>query len=220
MYMSEANDANPSEIERQLSSVTAVITGTLAKPQENIVKAMGTIVQRGLQRKLIQGFSEAWEHLEKEGRVRPDYLNTFHGAANFQEVLRALELDDTDKARFEAVQNIFLHGALLDDDKNVVLIVRLMKAAVQLSGGEILILRAMYEDKAFYNNPISRQTWEEDIARSTGLKHIELVQGDIARLQDQHLIAISETARGSGESPGLTGLGIELCKYMESPVPM
>jgi len=212
--LGDIDDKKPSSLERQLSSVTAVITGALAKPQENIVKAMGAVVQRGLQHNLMQGFREAWQHLEREGRVKPDYLNTFHGAAHLQEVLRALELNDTDQARFEAVQNIFLNGALSDKDKNEILITRLLKKAALLTAGEILMLKSVYES-GIDRHLISKDTWQEAIAESTGLKHLDLINEDTATLQDKSLLTKPASAL---HAPKLTSLARELCEYMKNPI--
>ena len=211
----EITPATPSDIERQLTTVTAAITGLMAKPQENTVKAVGHIVQSGLQGKFLLGFHQSLQFLVDEGRVSPDYLNTIHGLATFREVVRALELDDVDEARFEAVRNIFINDALSDADRNEVLEIRLMKTAATLTGGQILILKVLFEDSDSRTIlSLINDNWESELAESTGLKHRALIKEDVAGLKERHLL--SDTGNPTNP-PALTSLGRELCQYIQDP---
>ena len=207
--------AAPPDSKLQLTNVTAAITGIVAKPQENIVKAVSHVVQSGIQGKFLLGFHESWQFLVDEGRVNADYLNTTRGLATFREVIRALEIDDVDEARFKAVRNIFINDALSNADRNEVLTIRLMKTAATLTGGQILILKAMAEDpSAGMITSLINDNWETEIAKSTGLKHRVLIQEDIIGLKEKHLI----TAHDSPSTPPrLTSLGHELCAYIQDP---
>lgn len=205
-----------------MTTVIDAVSGGLSNPQ-NLIKEIGSVIKRTLQGQFTKGFFETWDRLSKEGRVTPDYLNTPHGLATFREMMRALELDDTDQARFEAVQNIFLNDALSNDDRNEIIVIRLLKIASTLNGGEILIIKALAENKSL-NSPSPRnRDWEDEVAIATGLKHRAFIDQDVTSLQAKKLITerskslLSLPDKPTFDSPKISTLGIELYDYIKSP---
>lgn len=211
-----------SDADRSVSTVIDAFSGGLANPQE-LIKSVGEVVQQTIQGEFMVGLFNAWNHLAKLGRVQPDYLTTPHGLANMREVLKAIELDDTDEARFEAVRNIFMNDAINDDPKNDVVVTRMLKIAANLSGGEILIMKVMHNDYKLNSSGNDIDGWEKNLAKATGLLHQDLVREDIEKLQRKNLLT-SDIEQTSGYAPmfkrtaTLTGLGHGLCKYMEDPL--
>ena len=220
----------PSDADRSISTVIDAVSGGLSNPQ-NLVKEVASVIKHGLQGQFMKGLFDTWERLAKKGRVNPEFLNTPHGMATFREILRALELDDTDTARFEAVRNIFLNDALSDDDRNELLVIRMLRIASSLSGSEILIIKTMAENEDLNGIYLSDLTaigdvsdWSQRLANSTGLKHRDLVDQDVLSLQEKKLLTqttesqfISAPGRMDRRSPSLSSLGRELYDYIRTP---
>jgi hypothetical protein len=220
--------SKPTEADRSISTVIDAVSGGLSNPQE-LVKEVGSVIKHALQGQFMAGLFETWQRLAEKGRVDPDFLNTPHGMATFREILRALELDDTDTARFEAVRNIFLNDALSDDDRNELLVVRMMKIASTLSGSEILIIKTLAEHKELNGAYISDLTgydessWSQDLAFATGLRHRDLINQDVASLLEKKLLTqpkasmIISPSGNNTHAPSLSSLGEELYDYIRTP---
>lgn len=210
------------DADRSISTLIDAISGGISNPK-HLVKEVGSMIKASLQGQFMEGFLDSWTRLAEKGRVTPDYINTPHGLANFREILKVLELDDTDQARFEAVQNIFLNDAISIDDNNEVLVIRLLKIASILNAGEILILKVMSEDATLSSDRNLNDTWEDKLAMATGLKHRELIEQDVLSLKSKKLISgegkVIATDEGVGaQAPRLSTLGQELCGYIKNPI--
>lgn len=224
------NDENPSELERQLTNTVQGVTGLLKKPVENTVSALSMVIQNGLQHRLLNGFKDAWDFLVKEGQVNPDYLNTVHGMATFRELLKALESEEIDEKRFEAVQTIFLKAARKEpSDKEAILIIQLMKIANTLSTGEILLLHASYKLhlEAMQGKNIeydsSAYSWLTLMASKSDLQFMTLVEIEEEKLMSKRLLSNrsmnDKSAVAKDNNYRLTDAARRLCEYMyESPV--
>ncbi|HET8671202.1 MAG TPA: hypothetical protein VFM05_11410, partial [Candidatus Saccharimonadales bacterium] len=144
--MEHTRSVSTSDVQSSLVVLTQAITGALAKPAENPVKALGLLVQHGLQRDLLGGLRESIDFLAKEGKVKPDYFNTSRGRATFQELLRALDEPNINEERFNAMRAIFLNAAREDEQTDeTVLILTLMKIVNELSTSEVVTLKAIWQ---------------------------------------------------------------------------
>ena len=218
--MSDKSTAHLSEADRSIASLVDAATGAIAHPTYT-VKELGELAKHAMQGQLKAGLVSACERLAKKGRVNPSFLNTPHGIATFQEVLRALDLDDTDFARFEAVKNIFLNDALSDDDKSEILTVRLIKLAASLTGSEILIIKTLAENPELNEaRQYINTNWEADVAKATGHKHAALITDEIAHLTKLGLIEKTKLVLeldNYNPSPALSSLGKDLYAYTKDP---
>ncbi len=207
----ETNDAQSS-----LIVLTQAITGALSKPAENPVKALGLLVQHGLQRDLLGGLREGIDFLASEGRIKPDYFNTSRGRATFQELLRALDEPKINEERFNAMRAIFLNAARDDETTDeTVLILTLMRIVNELSTSEIVTLRAIWQfwQKYIDNDHVSDgHLWPDFLREHTGLTY-ELTEEDLNTLIKKRLL-VDSSHNGSHR---LTNTGGKLCDYLIDP---
>lgn len=228
--MTDKQVKKPTDADRSIGTLVNAATGALSHPTLAI-KEIGAVIQHTLQGRFTEGLFASWNRLADAGRVTPDYLNTPHGLATFREVLRALELNDTDEARFEAVRNIFLNDALSDEDRNELLVIRILKITSTLNGSEILIVKTLAENESLNAvslsdlDGFSDKRWQQDLAEATGLRHGELIEQDIKSLMEKKIISpgrehslFSVTGGKSVKSPSLSGLGREIYDYIREPI--
>ena len=227
--MTDKTISKQSDADRSISTVIDAISGGLSNPQ-NLIKEVGSVIKYSLQGQFMTGLFETWQRLAAEGRVEPDFLNTPHGMATFREILHTLELDDTDTARFEAVKNIFLNDALSENERNELLVIRMLKIASSLNGSEILIIKTLAKNDSINGKyfsdlaDIANSTWSQELADATGLKHRELINQDVSSLIKKNMLLpgkdsplFSTKGGNRKQSPLLSSLGRELYGYMRTP---
>lgn len=214
MTGTQADEIN--DIQSSLVVLTQAITGALAKPAENPVKALGLLVQHGLQRDLLGGLREGIDFLAKEGRVKPDYFNTSRGRATFQELLRALDEPKVNEERFNAMRAIFLNAAREDETTDeTVLILTLMRIVNELSTSEIVTLKAIWQFWKKYpdNTHVTHgNLWPDFLREHTGLTY-ELTDEDVRTLIKKRLL-VDSSHNGSFR---FTNTGGKLCDYLIDP---
>jgi hypothetical protein len=205
-----------SDTESSLIVLAQAITGALAKPTENPVKALGLLVQHGLQRDLLGGLKESIDFLAKEGRIKPDYFNTSRGRATFKELLRALDESSINEERFSAMRTIFLNAATEDGPlDDTVLVLAMMRIVNELGTSEIVTLKAIWKfwRKYLDNNHVTDgNLWPDFLREHTGLTR-ELIDEDVKTLQKKRLL-VDYSHNGSFR---LTNTGGKLCDYLIDP---
>jgi len=93
----------------------------------------------------------------------------------------------------------------------------------KLSSGEVIVLKTTYEianKKDWDPNDIQAGSWLTQVAYKSGLKYPELIEVHERGLIEKNLLTDRTHSDRSGVNPGdhyrLTGLGFEICQFIEN----
>jgi hypothetical protein len=205
------------------------ITGVAASDRKDLILSLGHLFQRGRSGRFLKTLIDEWDQYREKGKIKDDYIRTEQHQECLQEMLDFLDKDSPDELRFSVLKKIFLVAATeAQSSRDSVLPQQYMRLCRALSGGEVLVLSATYHvaqhdfaiQKVAALKDSSASKWLAKIAEDSGLKYPELVEIHERNLIEKNLLTKRELGDRSGVSLGehyrLTGLGYEICQFLES----
>lgn len=199
------------------------ITGVAASERKDLILSIGHLFQRVRSGRFLRTLMDEWDYYREKGRIKDDYIQTEQHQECLQEMLDFLDKDSPDEVRFSVLKKIFLVAATeMKSMRDSVLPQQYMRLCRGLSAGEILVLSTTYH---IAQNDVPKQidssavNWLAKIAENSGLKYWELVEIHERNLIEKNLLTRREQADRSGVRLGkhyrLTGLGYEICQFIE-----
>jgi len=199
------------------------ITGVAASERKDLILSLGHLFQRARSGRFLRTLMDEWDYYREKGRIKDDYIQTEQHQECLQEMLDFLDKDSPDEVRFSVLKNFISVAATeMKSMRDSVLPQQYMRLCRRLSAGEILVLSTTYH---IAQNDVPKQkdssavNWLAKIAENSGLKYWELVEIHERNLIEKNLLTRREQADRSGVSLGkhyrLTGLGYEICQFIE-----
>ena len=205
------------------------IIGVAASERKDLILSLGHLFQRVRSGRFLRTLIDEWDHYREKGKIKDDYIRTEQHQECLQEMLDFLDKDSPDELRFSVLKKIFLVAATeTQSSRDSVLPQQYMRLCRALNAGEVLVLSATYHiaqhdvavQKIKALKDLSAVKWLATIAENSGLKYTELVEIHERNLIEKNLLTKRELGDRSGVSLGkryrLTGLGYEICQFLES----
>jgi hypothetical protein len=222
----EPNGANETSgvIRNALQNLDKALTGIVASDKKDLFLSLGYIFQRTRNGEFLKGFGDEWDKYVKKGRINADYIKSSQHRECLQELLDFLDNDSADAVRFNAIKQILLNAATEQrSNRDDILPQQLMRLARRLTSGDVLLLSSVYEiSKTHFDMETiggSATGWIKHVASNSPLRFPALVELHEESLMKHNLISGREHSDRSGidrhsKHFRLTGLGLELCKFM------
>jgi hypothetical protein len=207
--------------------IAETLTGVLASDLKDWKLSAGRIVQAVIKGNLLTQLGSELRKYQEEGKIKEDYLATDATRSSFKELLKYIDEEVPDEIRFKAMKSIFLssvsQGATETEE---LLAYELMQLCRQLSSGEIVLLKAIYDISKNrlapgVSNVIAEHGasyWLKNVAKQIGHNDVDLVELHEDKLMKLHLITGRMYNDRSGVNPSntnrLTSLGIKLCEFI------
>jgi len=206
-----------------LANLAEGLTGLAASERKELVFSVGHIFQSLLKGQFLSQLMNEWNDYREKGRIKDDYLGTEQYRACLQEMLDFLDKDTPDDLRFTFLKKIFLTAATEKISKrDSFLPQQYMHICRRLTSGEVIVLKTTYEiTKAGGSDTLekSAKAWLNKVADESGLKYPELIEIHERELMEKNLLMNRRHSDRSGISLGghyrLTGLGFEICQFIE-----
>lgn len=198
---------------------TDFIPDSFCKPVQNAVKAISGGVQAAVRGRLLSEIGKGIEDLKTRGKLI-DPVASDYTKDSVTELVDFIESEKTsDTERFKAIKNIFLYGMLNTIEENEkYLSYTFLKIAKQLTGDDILILKACYDlskEKRILN---VAEIWAVEVAIKIGHGLRALIFSREEKLVECCLLGKRMHSDQSGvansESARLTDLGSKFCNFL------
>jgi hypothetical protein len=208
-------------LHQPLSYIAETITGALAVGKTGTMVAGGRIVQALLKGKLFQQFGSEFKKLREAGKIPDDFAEHRYGFQTWVELMTIIDEESPDADRLDALKAMFYEvNKVSATDGERVAAYHLWQIAKGLSSGEILLLKAAFEQRVTY--PGTRGDygyWESSMADSMGHRIKGLVGLHEKKLTDLLLLSGRFNGDQSGirqENARLTDLGIKVCENIKN----
>lgn len=210
-----------------LTNLAEGLTGVVASTKQELLLSIGHMFQKMRGGQFLSILIEEWNRYRKKGRIKDDYQHTEQHKVCLQELLEFLDKDLPDEIRFSVLKKIFLVAATEKvTDRESLLPQQYMKICRMLSAGEVLVLNTCYrisKEDGWENTREDTSLageWVTEVAKLSGLKHLELVEIHESELIKKRLLAErlykDRSAVMLKPHYGLTGLAYEICRYIDN----
>lgn len=123
-----------------------MITGVLSSETKDWKLSAGKLVQATIKGNLLTQLGRELKKYGKEGKIKEDYFATHKTRASLYELLKFLDEEVPDEELFRAIKSIFFSGiSIKATEQDEALSYEFLQTAKQLSGTEILILKANFD---------------------------------------------------------------------------
>jgi len=207
--------------------IAEALTGILSSSRSDLILSAGRLVQASIKLRLFQQLGKELKEYREKGKIKDDFCATKYNQASLCELLKFIDEEVPDEERFKAMKSIFLTSVSKDasEDKEV-LAYQMMQICRQLSGRDILVLKAIYDiasgGSSNLNDDANLATkdpkeWFSIVAHKIGHKIPSLVEISEERLVNLKLISRRIHPDRSGidsRNFRLTQLGLKLCEFI------
>ncbi len=207
--------------------IAEFLTGVLVSELKDWKLSAGRLVQSVIKGNLLTQLGREIKKYQMKGEIKEDYLENNINQACFKEILTFIDSETPDEIRFRAMKSIFFCSISKDTKlEDQILAYQLMQICKQLSSGEILILKAIWDMRhnrikaGVTLNPSTTRAreWLKNIALQIGHNLPHLVELHERKLIELSLITSRTYPDRSGITHGsfyrLTDLGVKLCEFI------
>lgn len=196
------------------------MTGALAVGKTGTMVTGGRIVQALLKGKLFQQFGNEFKKLRKAGQIPDDFAEKKYGFQTWVELMSIIDEESPDADRLDALKAMFYEVNKINaTDGERVSAYHLWQITKGLSSGEILLLKAAFEQRGTYSSSDTGYgQWELRMANSIGHGVTGLIGLHERKLTELGLFSPRMWGDGSGISPSnarLTALGVRVCENIK-----
>ena len=224
------NIEDPKSIQELLDSPTSVIseflTGLLSS-EFNLKYSAGKLVQAIQKGKFLEQLGRELNELKQKGKIKEDYFASNNSRATLLELLKFLDEDVPDEEKFKALKSIFFYSVTKGiSEAEELFAYQLFQICKELSSGEILLLRAVYNiiqgnfapGVVVNINETSKAAWLRIVAQQLGHQDISLMEFYEESLMNRKILTAHIYPDRSGIRGGpdfrLTSLGKNLCGFI------
>jgi len=208
-------------LDQPLSYIAETVTGALAVGKTGTMVAGGRIVQALLKGKLFQQFGAEFNKLREAGKIPKDFAEQRYGFQTWVELMTIIDEESPDADRLEALKAMFYEVNKVNaTDGERISAYHLWQIAKGLTSGEILLLKAAFEQRSTYpSSDSSYRRWEDRMANCMGHNISGLVGVHEKKLSELGLLSGRQWGDGSGiytANARLTSLGIKVCENIKN----
>lgn len=199
------------------------VTGAAAIGVENpanLIRSGGRLLQALASGTFKKQLFDEVQEARKSGKIADENLDSPYGRSVFVELLRAIDEENLDRIKFEALKSIFFKTILRGTDEyKQMLAYQYFQVCKKLTSLDVLVLKTAFE---IYGESDSNQRipgiqeWEVQIAQKIGIPRDLVTQ---SRLKNSGAGQNYETLIFEGDMGpnrhGLTELGIALGEYIK-----
>lgn len=202
-----------------LEFLTGIIATAVDKPASLILSG-GRLTQALFKGKLYcQLYSEIHKYRGK-GKITDKNLNSKYGKTIFIEIMRAIDEENLDEKKFEALKSIFIKSVCKGtDEHSQMLAYQYFQVCKRLSSLDILVLKTAFD---IYKEPKSREIhggieqWEKEITKRLGFPRELITESRLKNSgisQDSHTMIFDPNQIGN--THGLTALGVKIGEFIK-----
>ncbi|MFH1894675.1 MAG: hypothetical protein ABH813_02140 [Patescibacteria group bacterium] len=174
-------------LKQPTSKMAEAITGILASDLKDWKLSAGKLVQSVIKGNFLTQLGREIEKYRAEGKIKEDYFATHKNRATLYELLKFLDEKIPDEELFAAMKSIFFSGISVDStQREEILAYEFLQTAKELSGTEILILKANFEIaqgkmcegisvERLKNSGNFRSNWRKIIAKQMGYENFDSI---------------------------------------------
>lgn len=208
-------------LEEPLSFIAELTSGFIASGPKELALATGRVLQAALKGRLLEQWGAEFKKLREKGTIPKDFAESKYGFQTWAELLTIIDSEAPDADRLEALKAMFLAVNRVDaTDGQRILAYQLWLIAKRLNSGELLLLKAAYENRSKFsrNETGGYDAWAYKIAGYSGHEMPALVNLHEKALVENGLMT-ARVAFVAGpintENCRLTSLGIKFCENIE-----
>ena len=133
-------------LQEPTAKIAEVITGILSSETKDWKLSAGKLVQATIKGNLLTQLGREIKKYQTEGIIKEDYFATHKTRVSLYELLKFLDEEIPDEELFRAIKSIFFSGiSIKATEQDEALSYEFLQTAKQLSGTEILILKANFD---------------------------------------------------------------------------
>jgi hypothetical protein len=230
LILEQNRDALAQLTDEPLVGFTELFTGALAAGHAALLPTAARVLQAVVRGRAFKQLAIEITKLRDDGRIPDDFANEKkykYGFWSYVDMFKAVDSDDPpDADKFEALMALFYGvNRMTATDVERMLNYRYLQIILRLKSGELLLLKALYEEYAKGNSgSVTRglTDWAKTVAQSQGHEVAHLVIVDQTRLISEGLImgTHNNTANDANrsvfvENARLSDLGIAVCRNIE-----
>lgn len=167
-------------LRQPMEKIAETTIGVLASGRKDWILSTGKIFHAAIKGNLFMQLGREIEKYRNEGKIKEDYFATHKSRASLYELLKFLDEEVPDEELFAAIKSIFLTGISKGTTQHdEILAYEFLQTAKELSGTEILILKANFElvagniasvvpKDSLGNAQSKRSAWKRVIAAQMG----------------------------------------------------
>jgi hypothetical protein len=195
------------------------VSATIFNNPGDLVKSGGKLAQAIVSKKFLHQLYTEIHSYRDAGKIDEEKINSTQGQTIFVELLKAIDEENLDEKKYEALKNIFFKSVLPNTDEHTqMLAYQYFLICKKLSSFDIILMKAAFE---VYLIPYSNkggggiQDWEVRMSSAIKVPRELITQ---SRLENS---AVGETKKTFIFDPdmgttkhGLTELGVEVAKFL------
>lgn len=213
--------------------IAEAITGILASEKRDWKLSAGKLVQATIKGNLLTQLGKEIERYQEEGKIKEDYFATHKSRASLYELLKFLDEKVPDEELFSAIKSIFFSGVSSNaSEQDEVLAYEFLQTAKNLTGTEVLILRANIDlmhgkksssitEEQLKVARSDRATWRRIIARQMGYGDMSSIVAKYEMNLELHGLISPRADNPSFQSDflptqnlRLTEMGLKFCEFI------
>jgi len=205
-------------LEQPLTFIAETITGALAVGPWGVAAAGGRIVQGLLKARLFRQWAAEFKYLRDKGRIPDDFAGKKYGFQTWVELMRIIDEESPDADRLDALKAMFFAVNKVNvTDGERIAAYQLWQIAKQLSSGELLLLKTVYEQRMKYPQQwFSYSQWVSHMTNASGHGITGLIDVHEKRLVEFCLLSPRKPQPPDGseidaQNARLTDLGFRFC---------
>jgi hypothetical protein len=212
-------------LDEPLTFIAESITGALAVGKTGTAVAAGRIVQAILKGQTFKQFAQEVKKLREAGQIPNDFAEKKYCFQTWVELMTIIDEESPDADRLEALKAMFFAvNQVGKTDTERIIAYQLWQIAKQLTSGELLLLKAVYEHRTEYPTTIgsaSYVSWANWAARQQGHTVVDLIGVHERKLTELGLLSPREAVDKSMIMEGnarVTSLGEKFCENLKTYV--
>lgn len=223
MSLKEKNKLTRIFNQSNLVGFIEMITGFIGTDKSELLMTAGRLGQGLVKGEGLKQLFLEIQELREKGKIKDEYLNSKYGKKTFADILKLIDEENIDPAKWDAIKRIFFSSVSSNSkEKGRTRAYYLMQTCFLLKTLDFEILRVCYEiyttPNHAYQNIKHAGEWVGIVSDKLGYGLPEFVEKSENRLIDQNLISDRTYSDRSGVSTGqsfrLTRLGIALCEMI------
>lgn len=202
-----------------LEFITGASATAVGKPSD-LVLSGGRLIQSLFKGDFYRQLFEEVQIYRKEGKIPDENLESVYGRSIFVELMKVIDEEGLDEAKFKALKTIFINSVAEGSDEHSRLLgYQYFQVCKKLSSIEVLVLKTAF---SIYEEPGSNQ-------RFGGITEWEVAIAEQMRIPRELVTQTRLENSGAGQNPktmifdvnenksrhGLTQLGVEIGKFLK-----
>jgi hypothetical protein len=200
-----------------------MFTGIAGSNRADLLMSAGRFGQGMIKGEGLKQLFIEIQELRKKGKIDDQYVNSQYGKKNFADILKLIDEENVDPAKWEAIKKVFFCSIASDsEEKERAKAYYLTQMCLKLEAFDFEVLRVCNEicrtPNHAYQATNAAGEWINIVSEKLGYGLPEFVEKSESRLIEQGLISSRTYSDKSGIRPGanfrLSNLGIVLCKMI------